>query len=107
MSQIIVYVITLTLQISKNTCRYRNNPSIFFLQFHVLIAQALMSHYKLNPVTRWISHKNKSRFHGVLQLVGGTMVLLGAVGKFSNKDVHFNTWHGRFGECVCGHELIN
>ncbi|XP_030562090.1 cytochrome b561 domain-containing protein 2 [Drosophila novamexicana] len=65
--------------------------------FHVLIAQALMSHYKLNPITRWISHKNKSRFHGLLQLVGGSMVLLGALGKFSQKDVHFNTWHGRFG----------
>ncbi|KAH8405099.1 hypothetical protein KR222_001316, partial [Zaprionus bogoriensis] len=68
--------------------------------FHVLIAQALMSHYRLNPLTRWISHKNKSRYHGLLQLVGGAMVLLGAVGKFANKDVHLNTWHGRFGTCV-------
>ncbi|XP_017954437.1 cytochrome b561 domain-containing protein 2 [Drosophila navojoa] len=65
--------------------------------FHVLIAQALMSHYKVNRITRWLSHKNKSRLHGVLQLVGGSMVLLGALGKFSQKDVHFNTWHGRFG----------
>ncbi|XP_062120877.1 transmembrane reductase CYB561D2 [Drosophila sulfurigaster albostrigata] len=65
--------------------------------FHVLMAQALMSHYKVNPITRWISHKNKSRYHGLLQLVGGVMVLLGGLGKFSQKDVHFNTWHGRFG----------
>ncbi|EDW05104.1 GH10493 [Drosophila grimshawi] len=71
--------------------------AFFDLQYHVLIAQALMSHYKLNPLTRWISHKNKSRYHGVLQLVGGSMVLLGALGKFSQKDVHLDTWHGRFG----------
>lgn len=59
-----------------------------------------MSHYKVNRITRWLSHKNKSRLHGVLQLVGGSMVLLGALGKFSQKDVHFNTWHGRFGACA-------
>ncbi|XP_020810299.1 cytochrome b561 domain-containing protein 2 [Drosophila serrata] len=65
--------------------------------FHVLIAQAMMSHNKVNPVTRWLSHRNKSRFHAILQIVGGSMVLLGGIGKFSNKDVHFNTWHGRVG----------
>ncbi|KAM8714961.1 hypothetical protein ACLKA7_002070 [Drosophila subpalustris] len=65
--------------------------------FHVLIAQALMSHYKVNPITRWISHKNKSRYHGLMQLVGGSMVLLGSLGKFNSKEVHFETWHGIFG----------
>ncbi|XP_017117006.1 uncharacterized protein LOC108138939 [Drosophila elegans] len=65
--------------------------------FHVLIAQAMMSHSKVNPLTRWLSHRNKSRFHAILQIVGGSMVLLGALGKFSSKEVHFNTWHGRVG----------
>ncbi|XP_017070004.1 uncharacterized protein LOC108107123 [Drosophila eugracilis] len=65
--------------------------------FHVLIAQAMMSHSKVNPLTRWMSHRNKSRFHAILQIVGGSMVLLGSLGKFSSKEVHFNTWHGRVG----------
>ncbi|ALC38020.1 CG10165 [Drosophila busckii] len=68
--------------------------------FHVLISEALMSHYKINPITRWISHKNKSRYHGLLQVIGGSMVLLGAVGKFTDKDVHWNTWHGRIGSAA-------
>ncbi|BFF94303.1 cytochrome b561 domain-containing protein 2 [Drosophila madeirensis] len=68
--------------------------------FHVLIAQAMMSHYKVNPITRWLSHRNKSRFHGILQILGGSMVLLGGLGKFNSKDVHFNTWHGRVGSAA-------
>lgn len=48
-------------------------------QFHVLIAQAMMSHSKVNPLTRWLSHRNKSRFHAILQIVGGSMVLLGSL----------------------------
>lgn len=60
----------------------------------------MMSHYKVNPVTRWLSHRNKSRFHAIVQIVGSAMILLGAAGKFSDKDVHFNTWHGRVGEWI-------
>ncbi|XP_030376804.1 cytochrome b561 domain-containing protein 2 [Scaptodrosophila lebanonensis] len=65
--------------------------------FHVLVAEALMSHYKLNPITRFLSHRNKSRYHGILQLLGGSMVLLGSLGKISQKEQHFTTWHGKIG----------
>lgn len=72
------------------------------------MAQAMMSHYKVNPLTRWMSHRNKSRFHAVVQIVGSFMILLGAAGKFSSKDVHFNTWHGRVGEWIRGfHNLYS
>ncbi|XP_037819993.1 LOW QUALITY PROTEIN: cytochrome b561 domain-containing protein 2 [Lucilia sericata] len=65
--------------------------------FHVLSAEALMSHYPLNPITNSFTHRNKSRFHGILQLIGGSMALLGGLGKMQSTEVHFTTWHGRFG----------
>lgn len=57
-----------------------------------------MAHYPINPITNRLSHRNKSRFHGVLQLIGGSMVLLAGLGKMSITEVHFTTWHGRFGK---------
>ncbi|KNC22746.1 hypothetical protein FF38_04103 [Lucilia cuprina] len=65
--------------------------------FHVLSAEALMAHYPLNPITNSFTHRNKSRFHGILQLIGGSMALLGGLGKIQSTEVHFTTWHGRFG----------
>ncbi|TMW54490.1 hypothetical protein DOY81_000482 [Sarcophaga bullata] len=65
--------------------------------FHVLCAEALMSHYPYNPITKRFSHRNKSRFHGILQIIGGSMALLGGLGKYQSTEIHFTTWHGRFG----------
>ncbi|XP_073821653.1 transmembrane reductase CYB561D2 isoform X2 [Musca autumnalis] len=65
--------------------------------WHFLAAEALMSHYAHNPVTNKLSHRNKSRFHGILQLIGGSMSLLGAVGKIQATEDHFTTWHGKIG----------
>ncbi|XP_067620258.1 transmembrane reductase CYB561D2 [Eurosta solidaginis] len=72
--------------------------------FHVLMAEALMSHYPINFVTNSFSHRAKSKIHGILQLGGGSMVLLGALGKFSQTEVHFTTLHGKIGlaaTCLC------
>lgn len=58
-----------------------------------------MSHYAYNPVTRNLSHRNKSRFHAILQIIGGGMSLLGSVGKIqATEENHFSTWHGKFGK---------
>ncbi|XP_011293012.1 transmembrane reductase CYB561D2 isoform X2 [Musca domestica] len=65
--------------------------------WHFLAAEALMSHYAHNPVTSKLSHRNKSRFHGILQVIGGSMALLGALGKIQSTEVHFTTWHGKIG----------
>ncbi|XP_011181122.2 uncharacterized protein LOC105211416 [Zeugodacus cucurbitae] len=65
--------------------------------FHVLMAEALMSHYPINFVTNRFAHRTKSKIHGVLQLVGGAMALLGALGKISQTEVHFTTLHGKIG----------
>uniref|UniRef100_A0A1A9W6W2 ascorbate ferrireductase (transmembrane) n=1 Tax=Glossina brevipalpis TaxID=37001 RepID=A0A1A9W6W2_9MUSC len=64
---------------------------------HVLIAEALMSHYPYNPLTNRLSHRNKSRYHGILQMIGGSMALLGALGKIRSTEIHFTTWHGKIG----------
>ncbi|XP_037958256.1 uncharacterized protein LOC119687821 [Teleopsis dalmanni] len=66
--------------------------------YHVLMAEALMSHYKVNPITNRFSHRNKSRIHGILQFLGGSMALLGALGKISaTENDHFSTLHGKVG----------
>ncbi|XP_036321656.1 cytochrome b561 domain-containing protein 2 [Rhagoletis pomonella] len=65
--------------------------------YHVLMAEALMSHYPVNFVTNRFSHRTKSKIHGILQLVGGAMALLGAFSKISQTEVHFTTWHGKIG----------
>ena len=57
-----------------------------------------MSHYPYNPITNRFSHRNKSRLHGILQIIGGSMALLGGLGKFLSTEIHFTTWHGRFGK---------
>ncbi|KAI9577998.1 cytochrome b561 domain-containing protein 2 [Glossina fuscipes] len=64
---------------------------------HVLGAEALMSHYPYNPLTNRLSHRNKCRYHAVLQMIGGSMALLGVVGKIRSTEVHFATWHGKIG----------
>ncbi|XP_019848011.2 transmembrane reductase CYB561D2 [Bactrocera dorsalis] len=65
--------------------------------YHVLMAEALMSHYPINFVTNRFTHRTKSKIHGVIQLVGGAMALLGSIGKISQTEVHFTTWHGKIG----------
>uniref|UniRef100_A0A1A9V7B7 ascorbate ferrireductase (transmembrane) n=1 Tax=Glossina austeni TaxID=7395 RepID=A0A1A9V7B7_GLOAU len=64
---------------------------------HVSVAEALMSHYPYNPLTNRLSHRNKCRYHAVLQIIGGSMALLGALGKIRSTEVHFTTWHGKMG----------
>uniref|UniRef100_A0A1B0FBH4 ascorbate ferrireductase (transmembrane) n=1 Tax=Glossina morsitans morsitans TaxID=37546 RepID=A0A1B0FBH4_GLOMM len=56
-----------------------------------------MSHYPYNPLTNRLSHRNKCRYHAILQIIGGSMALLGALGKIRSTEVHFTTWHGKIG----------
>ncbi|EDV32028.1 uncharacterized protein Dana_GF15625, isoform C [Drosophila ananassae] len=109
-NHILIFLVAVFYFILARSLEFKDTAMHMFLcgtGFHVLMAQAMMSHYKVNPLTRWMSHRNKSRFHAVVQIVGSFMILLGAAGKFSSKDVHFNTWHGRVGAlatlgCVAG-----
>ncbi|XP_055901826.1 uncharacterized protein LOC129938354 [Eupeodes corollae] len=65
--------------------------------FHLLAAEAMMCHYPENRLTRNFSHRTKTRLHSALQIVGGSMGLLAAIGKFTKTEVHFTTIHGKFG----------
>ncbi|EDW75656.1 uncharacterized protein Dwil_GK23711 [Drosophila willistoni] len=99
-NHILIFLVAVFFFVLARSLEFKDTAMHMFLTgigFHVLMAEALMSHYKVNPITRSLSHRNKSRLHGILQIVGGSMILLGAMGKFANKDVHWNTWHGRIG----------
>lgn len=62
------------------------------------MAEGLMSHYPINFVTNRFSHRTKSKIHGVLLMVGGSLALLGSFGKISQTELHFSTLHGKIGK---------
>ncbi|XP_053957992.1 uncharacterized protein LOC128863088 [Anastrepha ludens] len=99
-NHILIGLIALYFTALGRSLNFQNTAMHAFLTiigFHVLMAEGLMSHYPVNFVTNRFSHRNKSKIHGVLQLVGGSLALLGTLGKISQKEVHFTTLHGKIG----------
>lgn len=62
------------------------------------MAEAILS---LSPHNGWSAHLklvDKRRAHWILQILGSVLAIAGSVVKFVNKNSHWNTYHGQFGE---------
>ncbi|XP_061400274.1 transmembrane reductase CYB561D2 [Musca vetustissima] len=96
----LIIFIAIFVTLLARSLEFKNTAMHMFLTvvgWHFMAAEALMSHYPHNPVTSKLSHRNKSRFHGLLQIIGGSMAIYGAAAKFLSTEEHFTTWHGKIG----------
>lgn len=70
-------------------------------QWTLFLTQGILSLLVENPITRYLSHKNKIRLHWILQTVGCLCLYSGFLIIFINKNLknkhHFATWHAKFG----------
>ncbi|XP_013097300.1 uncharacterized protein LOC106080452 [Stomoxys calcitrans] len=100
-NHVLIILIAVFVTILARSLDFKDTAIHMFLTvigWNFLAAEALMSHYAYNPITRSLSHRNKSRFHGILQLIGGIMAIWGSLGKiFNTEGEHFTTLHGKLG----------
>ncbi|XP_075149617.1 transmembrane reductase CYB561D2 [Haematobia irritans] len=100
-NHILIVLIAVFVTLLARNLDFKDTAMHMFLTvigWHFLAAEALMSHYAYNPITRNLSHRNKSRFHGLLQLAGGLMAIWGSLGKIlATEGEHFTTLHGKIG----------
>lgn len=67
-------------------------------QYHMLMAQAILS---LSPHNGWSANLklvDKRRAHWILQILGSGLAIIGSIIKILDKDIHWNTLHGQFGK---------
>ncbi|XP_055923570.1 transmembrane reductase CYB561D2-like isoform X2 [Eupeodes corollae] len=79
------------------------------LGFNFLMAEGLMTHYNGNVMLFYYSRKTKTTIHWVLQALGGSLGIVGALLKIIEKPVHFTTIHGKVGLAamiICGLSML-
>lgn len=69
------------------------------------MTEAILTFSSDNVLTRNLSHIDRVGLHWKLQAAGGTIILLGFLSIFINKNRwgkdHFTSWHGYFGLWTC------
>lgn len=71
------------------------------LQFFICMTEAILTFSNENIFTRYLNHKERMKFHWILQIVGSCLLAVAftviIISKNNNGKPHFATWHGIFG----------